>query len=152
MKTLNKTTEIFLNYSFYGNGKYYTTEQGSRSYRNTTYKNFASKNPHFFKVISIGNDAPRGGMTGTYEVVKFTPEFLELAKRFQNEKKAKEQAIIDAKKNENILIVNYASLIDKIEGEDYAVTAGRLSAKLDSKIDSKIFHKAVKMIRNRKKD
>ena len=49
----------------------------------------------------------------------------------------------------NNLIDNYASLIDKIEGEDYAVTAGRLSAKLYSKIDSKTFHKAVKMVRNR---
>ena len=49
----------------------------------------------------------------------------------------------------NNLIDNYASLIDKVDGEDYAVTAGRLSAKLDSKIDSTIFHKAVKMIRNR---
>ena len=146
MKTLNKTTEIFLNYSFQGNGKYHTTEQ---DYRNTTYKNFASKNTSFFKVIDRGNDAPRGGTTGNFEIIEFTPEFLEIAKKFQDEKKAKEQSIIEAKKIENTLIENYASLIDKVEGEDYTVTAGRLSAKLESKIESKIFHKAVKMVRNR---
>ena len=149
MKTLNKTTENFLNYSFKGNGKYYTTEQGSRNYRNTTYKNFASKNPSFFKVIDRGNDAPPLGATGNFEIVEFTPEFLEIAKKFQDEKKAKEQSIIKAKKIENTLIESYASLIDKVEGEDYIVTAGRLSAKLDSKIESNIFQKAVKMIRKR---
>ncbi len=53
--------------------------------------------------------------------------------------------------DEKNLIINYADLIETVKDEDYKVTAGRLSAKLDSKIDSKIFHKAVKMIRNRKK-
>ena len=51
--------------------------------------------------------------------------------------------------DEKNLIRSYADLIETVKDEDYQVTAGRLSAKLYSKIDSKIFHKVVKMIRNR---
>ena len=51
--------------------------------------------------------------------------------------------------DEKNLIRSYADLIETIKDEDYQVTAGRLSARLYTKIDSKIFHKAVKMIRNR---
>ena len=51
--------------------------------------------------------------------------------------------------DEKNLIKSYADLIETVKDEEYQVTAGRLSAKLDSKIDSKIFHKAVKIIRNR---
>ena len=53
--------------------------------------------------------------------------------------------------DEKNLIRSYADLIETVKDEDYKVTAGRLSARLYTKIDSKIFHKAVKMIRNRKK-
>ena len=53
--------------------------------------------------------------------------------------------------DEKNLIRSYADLIETIPNEDYQVTAGRLSARLYTKIDSKIFHKAVKIIRNRKK-
>ena len=53
--------------------------------------------------------------------------------------------------DEKNLIRSYADLIETVKDEDYQVTAGRLSARLYSKIDSTIFHKAVKMIRNRKK-
>ena len=53
--------------------------------------------------------------------------------------------------DEKNLIRSYADLIETVKDEDYQVTAGRLSARLYTKIDSKIFHKAVKMIRNRKK-
>ena len=53
--------------------------------------------------------------------------------------------------DEKNLIRSYADLIETVKDEDYQVTAGRFSAKLYSKIDSIIFHKAVKMIRNRKK-
>lgn len=52
---------------------------------------------------------------------------------------------------EKNLIKSYADLIETVKDEDYQVTAGRLSARLYTKIDSTIFHKAVKMIRNRKK-
>ena len=51
--------------------------------------------------------------------------------------------------DEKNLIRSYADLIETVKDEDYQVTAGRLSARLYTKIDSKIFHKAVKMIRNR---
>ncbi len=53
--------------------------------------------------------------------------------------------------DEKKLIISYADLIETVKDEDYQVTAGRLSARLYSKIDSIIFHKAVKLIRNRKK-
>ena len=53
--------------------------------------------------------------------------------------------------DEKNLIRSYADLIETVKDEDYQVTAGRLSARLYAKIDSKIFHKAVQMIRNRKK-
>ena len=52
--------------------------------------------------------------------------------------------------DEKNLIRSYADLIETVKDEDYQVTAGRLSARLYTKIDSKIFHKAVKMVRNRK--
>ena len=51
--------------------------------------------------------------------------------------------------DEKNLIKSYADLIETVKYEDYQVTAGRLSARLYTKIDSTIFHKAVKMIRNR---
>lgn len=53
--------------------------------------------------------------------------------------------------DEKNLIRSYADLIEAVKDEDYQVTAGRLSARLYTKIDYIIFHKAVKMIRNRKK-
>ena len=65
--------------------------------------------------------------------------------------KLKEEAAQKKANDEKNLIRSYADLIETVKDEDYQVTAGRLSAKLDSKIDSKIFHKAVKMIRNRNK-
>ena len=65
--------------------------------------------------------------------------------------KLKAEAAQKKANDEKNLIRSYADLIETIKDEDYQVTAGRLSARLYTKIDSKIFHKAVKMIRNRKK-
>ena len=73
-----------------------------------------------------------------------------LQKHRENIKLIKEAALKKANDEKN-LIISYADLIETVKDEDYQVTAGRLSARLYSKIDSKIFHKAVKMIRNRKK-
>ena len=71
-----------------------------------------------------------------------------LQKHRENIKLEAEAAQKKANEEKN-LIISYADLIETVKDEDYQVTAGRLSAKLYSKIDSKIFHKVVKMIRNR---
>ena len=73
-----------------------------------------------------------------------------LQKHIENIKLEAEAAKKKANDEKN-LIRSYADLIETVKDEDYKLTAGRLSARLYSKIDSTIFHKAVKMIRNRKK-
>ena len=72
-----------------------------------------------------------------------------LQKHRENIKLIKEAAQKKANDEKN-LIRSYADLIETVKDEEYKVTAGRLSARLYTKIDSNIFHKAVKMIRNRK--
>ena len=78
-------------------------------------------------------------------------------KKKKNLQKNRENIKIEAEaaqkkaNDEKNLIRSYADLIETVKDEDYQVTAGRLSARLYSKIDYKIFHKAVQMIRNRKK-
>lgn len=78
MKSLKISNEVrcFFQYSFKGNGKYYTTEQGSRSYKNTSFQNVFNKNKDLIKVIESGNDAPKGGKTGNFVIVEFMPEFI----------------------------------------------------------------------------
>jgi hypothetical protein len=78
MKKLTKisnNTKIFFEYIFKGDGKYYTTEQGSRHYNNTTFQNFYNSNSECIDIIERGNDAPRGGRTGDYVIVKFNENF-----------------------------------------------------------------------------
>lgn len=77
MKKLSNSTQNFFKYSFKCNGKYYITEQGSRSYKNTDFYNFYSRNIDCVKVLDKGNDAPRGGKTGNYFVVEFTEAFYD---------------------------------------------------------------------------
>ncbi len=91
MKTpkINNDVRCFFQYSFKGNGKYYTTEQGSKSYKNTSFQNIFNKNRDLIKVIEIGNDAPKGGKTGNFVIVEFLPEFIE-----------KYQYVLDALKEE----------------------------------------------------
>lgn len=108
MKTLSKTIENFLIYSFKGDGKYYTTEQGSKAYKNTAFTNFSSKNIDCIEVIEIGNDAPRGGHTGNYKVVKFTAKFYE---KFQFWFDAQE--VLKAKKVEFLKIEAQNDLVIK---------------------------------------
>lgn len=102
MKNLSKSTENFLKYSFKGNGKYYTTEQGSRSYKNTDFYNFYSKNQDCVNVIEKGNDAPKGGKTGNYVVVEFNQNFYN-----------KFQFYFDAQKQEVERQANYELLKEK---------------------------------------
>jgi hypothetical protein len=103
MKTLSKTIENFLTYSFKGDGKYYTIEQGSKAYKNTDFTNFISKNTDCVEIIEKGNDTPRGGKTGNFVTVKFTSKFYE---KFQFWFDAKEIA------NQNKIE------LQKIEGEN----------------------------------
>jgi len=93
MKTLKLSNpeKNFLNYGFHGDGKYYTTEQGSRSYRNTIFSNFRTMNKDCFEVIENGNDAPRGGQTGFFVVVKFNKKFNEKFRWYFEEKKAEKE-------------------------------------------------------------
>lgn len=140
----------FLNYSFSGNGKYYTTEQGSRSYRNTTFQNFANKNAETFKVVGSGNDAPKGGKSGDFVIVEFTPEFLRAAKKFKADKDEAKQREQNAKEAQRLETQRVADLIPTVVGETREATCQRLSKSLDSKIEAGIFHKAIKIVRNRK--
>lgn len=91
MKTLkiNKTTENFLNWSYKGDGKYYITEQGSKSYLNTIFSNFFNKNYQFCNVTERGNDAPRGGKTGDFFMVEFSKDFKSISKSFNEAKQTK---------------------------------------------------------------
>jgi len=77
MKNLSQANKNFFNYSFKGNGKYYTVEQGSRHYNNTTFQNFYNKNSECIDILEFGNDAPRGGQTGNFVVVNFNEKFFE---------------------------------------------------------------------------
>ncbi len=76
MKTLSNSNRLFFTYSFKNDGKYYTTEAKSKSYGNTLFQNFYNKNQDCIEVIEKGNDAPRGGKTGDFVIVKFTEQFF----------------------------------------------------------------------------
>lgn len=97
MKTLklSKPEKSFLDYGFIGDGKYYTTEAGSRHYRNTVFSNFRTMNKDCFEILESGNDAPRGGQTGFFVVVKFNEKFYEKFNwHFAEKEAAKERAKI----------------------------------------------------------
>ena len=149
MKTTAKN--LLNSYSFKGNGKYYTTEQGSRHYRNTIFGAFAKNNEDLFKVIETGNDAPRGGATGNFMIVEFSEEFLKAWKVLKAEKLERETRIQEAKESEKKQAEEYASLIETIEGEDYLTTAGRLGVAIGKRVESTIFNKAIKIVRRRNK-
>jgi hypothetical protein len=151
---LNKTAQAFLPYASVNGGKYYTTEQGSKSYKNTVYSNFSSRNPQFVNVIETGNDAPRGGQTGNYEIVTFSPEFQEVIKKYEeevlieNQKQAEIKAQKDYEKaNFDKLIVEYSTLIEP-KKESFKETASRLGKAIGKEISGSLFYATVKAIRN----
>lgn len=74
---ISKAAELFLKCAYSGDGKYYVTEQGSRHYRRTLFGTFQAFYPDCVDIIERGNDAPCGGRTGEYVIVKFTPKFYE---------------------------------------------------------------------------
>jgi hypothetical protein len=97
MKTLSKTTENFLRNSFIGNGKYYTTQAGSKHYNNSPFQNFANNNSECFKIVENGNDAPRGGKTGDFVIVEFNDKFYSKYQFFFDALNAEKQAKEDFK-------------------------------------------------------
>jgi hypothetical protein len=66
---------LFLKYSFKGDGKYHIYERGAMSYKKSDFLKFYEKNPDSVTILERGNDAPRGGQTGIFYNVIFTPVF-----------------------------------------------------------------------------
>jgi len=144
MKTLSQANEIFFNYSFNGNGKYYTVEQGSRHYNNTIFQNFYNKNTDCIDILENGNDAPRGGRTGNFVIVEFNQKFfkkwqfaldiLEAKKQEKANKEANKEysknAIIEFLKENKVLVSEKKSELDNLkeagEKEQWQVKANSL--------------------------
>lgn len=100
---ISRTAQLFLEYYYSGDGKYYVTEIGSRHCRPTLFAAFQRIYPHCVQELSRGNDAPRGGRLGEYVIVKFTPEFfekfapwMEWKKQLEAERAAKQKKEIEA--------------------------------------------------------
>lgn len=101
MTTISRTTRLFLEWDFKGDGIYYTTAAGSQSYVNTPFMTFFNRNKDCVNVVDEGNDAPRGGRTGHYYRVEFTETFYE--------KYGKELARIEAEKDAKMEFLNSAA-------------------------------------------
>lgn len=108
MKMPSKKITNFLTYEFHGNGKYRTLTQGSKRYNSTEFAKFYNKHPSLVKVLSSGNDAPRGGQTGNFMAVEFTPEFFEVTKPWFDlqDSIAKRKVEIAAEREENEKIIS----------------------------------------------
>jgi hypothetical protein len=92
-KKISTNARLFFDYTFKGDGKYYTTEQGSKSYRNSIFQNFYTSNKECIDILEHGNDAPRGGQTGNYVIVKFNDNFKAKWNWYFEELEAKKQRI-----------------------------------------------------------
>ncbi len=99
---ISATAKNFFNYSFKGDGKYYLTSQGSRHYNQTDFSKFLNANSDCIEVVERGNDAPRGGRTGDFVIVKFNEKFNEKFDSFFVEKANIRQAEILKYENEKI--------------------------------------------------
>ena len=89
---MTNSIKRFLESDYHGDGKYYTTEKGSRHYRNTAFGKFMMSNRPVFQITDGGNDAPRGGKTGNYVMVEFKPEFKKTASEYLDAKYSREHA------------------------------------------------------------
>lgn len=80
-KIMKKVSAAALRYLWGANQpevkKHYLYERGSRHYRFTTFGKFYNTNQNCFDIIERGNDAPRGGQTGEFLVVKRNANFYE---------------------------------------------------------------------------
>lgn len=130
---INKTIENFLGYwnlsfwperasrDFKGDGKYYLSSCGNQSTWNKVKKYFLG----LYEVLERGNDAPRGGQNGNYEIVKFNDKFYETYGDFINEQDAKRERLIknnillsEQKQKSEILFAEYVKNNPK-EIEDF---------------------------------
>jgi hypothetical protein len=100
---LTKTEKSFLDYGFRGDGKYRTTEIRGHSYSSTLYVRFLLSHRECIEVIEQGNDAPRGGQTGNYEIVKFTEKFFDKFGWYFEEKRKIEAVRVAEEEKKNIL-------------------------------------------------
>ena len=119
---INKTIENFLGYwnlswwperatrDFKGDGKYYLSYNGKQSTWNKAKKYFLG----LYEVLERGNDAPRGGQNGNYEIVKFNDKFYETYGNFINEQDVKRERLIknnillnEQKQKSEILFAEY---------------------------------------------
>lgn len=116
-KKISTAAKIFFDYTFKGDGKYYTTEQGSGHYRNTTFQNFYNSNSDCIDIIERGNDAPRGRRTGDFVEVVFNANFKTKWGWYLEELEAKNQRIEQAEKLRDIeiqAIGNQEELLKKV--------------------------------------
>lgn len=107
MKTqISKTAQDFLKYNFTGNGKYRTTEYGSKAFRQTGFSKFLKNNSDCINIIEHGNDAQKGGRVGSFVFVEFNENFYSKYGSFlANLKEIEEKRIaLEAKKAENNII------------------------------------------------
>lgn len=121
-KKINKTVEKFLEYwnlswwperasrDFKGDGKYYLSSCGHQSNWNKAKKYLVG----LYDVVERGNDAPRGGQSGNYEIVKFNEKFYETYGDFLNEQDARRERLIagniwlrEQKQNAEIVFAEY---------------------------------------------
>jgi hypothetical protein len=145
---LTKGILNFINYGYKGDGKYYTACYGSQHFNQTEYNKFANNYPQFVNILESGNDAPKGGKVGNYDVVIFSEDFKIAAKNHLDKIEAEKQAVLKEKEMTTDLIKSYASLITKVEGETRQDTEKRLSNALNMKINATHFHKSVSIVRN----
>lgn len=97
---VSHNTECFFKYTYKGDGKYYTTEQGGKSYRNTSFQNFLNQNRDCIEILGKGNDAPKGGQTGNFVIVKFNEKFFDKWQKYINflkEEQERVQRVTEAK-------------------------------------------------------
>jgi hypothetical protein len=84
------------------------------------------------------------------ETARSLYKHLETADMIRAERKRLyEQKYKEMRERQNQVAEIYAANIDYVAGETYQQTAARLSAELEERIESYVFHKAVKLIRNR---
>lgn len=119
---ISRAAELFLEYDYLGDGKYYVTELGPRHYRPTLFAAFQRIYPDCVQELSWGNDAPRGGRIGEYVIVKFTPEFfeefgpwMEWKKQLEAERAAKQKEIEDLGDQAKLLREVFISRPDRLQ-------------------------------------
>ena len=142
MKKLSANTQAFLDYSYKGDGKYYTTSHSGRNYTNTLFQTFRNRNSDCIEVLEYGNDAPRGGKTGDFVVVNFTEKFfskykqaLDAIERKKEEEKQREIERLASEERAKVIFSQYLTAEKKeqlksaLEGKNSKGRSNFLKAK-----------------------